>query len=134
MGAPIKMKFIEYYKGITGAVPIQIMVYNNPYTSGVDIQPKTAARIAELENVKYFKESSADIRRIHEIKMLCGNKMDVWCGWEDLAYESLVMGCPGWVCPTANVIPRMTVRLFDLVQAQKIPERRKSFIIKCCPF
>lgn len=126
-GGPNQDEIYEYYKGISGAVPIQIMVYNNPFTSGVDIQPKTAARIAELENVQYFKESSADIRRIHEIKMLCGNKMDVWCGWEDLAYESLVMGCTGWVCPTANVIPRMTVRLFDLVQAKKYQEAEKLY-------
>ena len=44
-----------------------------------------------------------------------------------LAYESLVMGCTGWVCPTANVIPRMTVRLFDLVQAKKYQEAEKLY-------
>jgi 4-hydroxy-tetrahydrodipicolinate synthase len=126
-GGPNQDEIYEYYKEVAEAVPIQIMVYNNPYTSGVDIQPKTIARIAEIENVPYVKESSADIRRIHEIIMLCGDKIDVWCGWEDLAYESLLLGCQGWVCPTANIIPKMTVQLFNLVQREKYREAEKLY-------
>lgn len=126
-GGPNQDEIYEYYKGVAEAVPIQIMVYNNPYTSGVDIQPQTIARIAEIENIPYVKESSADIRRIHEIIMLCGDKIDVWCGWEDLAYESLILGCKGWVCPTANIIPKMTVKLFDLVQAKRLREAERLY-------
>jgi 4-hydroxy-tetrahydrodipicolinate synthase len=73
------------------------------------------------------KESSADIRRIHEITQLCAGKIDVWCGWEDLAYESLILGCKGWVCPTSNIIPKMTVQLFNLVQAKKIREAERLY-------
>jgi 4-hydroxy-tetrahydrodipicolinate synthase len=126
-GGPNQEEIFEYYREVAEAVPTQIMVYNNPFTSGVDIQPKTIARIAEIENVPYVKESSSDIRRIHEIVGLCGKKIDVWCGWEDLAYESLILGCKGWVCPTSNIIPRMTVQLFDLVQAEKLREAEKLY-------
>lgn len=126
-GGPNQDEIYEYYKGVAEAVPIQIMVYNNPYTSGVDIQPRTIARIAEIESIPYVKESSADIRRIHEIIMLCGDKIDVWCGWEDLAYESLILGCKGWVCPTSNIIPKMTVQLFNLVQTKRFQEAEKLY-------
>ncbi len=126
-GLPNQDEIYEYYKEVAKAVPIQIMVYNNPYTSGVDIQPRTVARIAEFDNIPFIKESSADIRRIHEIIMLCRDKIDVWCGWEDLAYESLFMGCKGWVCPTSNIIPRMTADLFNLVQGRKYQEAEKLY-------
>ena len=126
-GGPNQEEIYEYYREVAEAVPIQIMVYNNPYTSGVDIQPKTVALIAEIENIPYVKESSADIRRIHEIILLCGDKIDVWCGWEDLAYESLLLGCKGWVCPTSNIIPRMTVQLFNLVQTKRIREAERLY-------
>ncbi len=126
-GGPNQDEIVEYYREVAAAVPTQIMVYNNPYTSGVDIQSATIARIAEIANVPYVKESSADIRRIHEIIMQCGDKIDVWCGWEDLAFESLILGCKGWVCPTSNIIPRLTVQLFDLVQAQKLREAEKLY-------
>jgi len=126
-GLPNQDEIYEYYKDVAKAVPIQIMMYNNPYTSGVDVLPKTVARLAAFENIPYIKESSADIRRIHEIMMLCGDKIDVWCGWEDLAYESLFMGCKGWVCPTSNIVPKMTVDLFNLVQAKKFAEAEKLY-------
>jgi 4-hydroxy-tetrahydrodipicolinate synthase len=126
-GLPGQEEIYEYYKDVSKAVPIQIMVYNNPYTSGVDVKPSTVARIAEFENIPYIKESSADIRRIHEIMMLCGDKIDVWCGWEDLAYESLFMGCKGWVCPTSNLVPKMTVDLFNLVQEKKFKEAESLY-------
>ncbi len=126
-GGPNQDEIFEYYREVAAAVPIQIMVYNNPYTSGVDIQPSTVARIAEIKNIPYVKESSGDIRRIHEIIQLCGEKIDVWCGWEDLAYESLLMGCKGWVCPTSNIVPRMTVELFDLVQSGRVREAEKLY-------
>ena len=126
-GGPNQEEIYEYYREVAAAVPIQIMVYNNPYTSGVDIQPKTIARIAEIDNVPYVKESSGDIRRIHEIISLCGAKIDVWCGWEDLAYESLMLGCKGWVCPTSNIIPKMTVQLLTLVQAKRMREAEKLY-------
>lgn len=126
-GLPNQDEIYEYYKDVAEAVAIPIMVYNNPYTSGVDIQPKTVARLAQLENIAYIKESSADIRRIHEIIMLCGNKIDVWCGWEDLAYESLFMGCKGWVCPTSNIVPRMTADLFNLVHEKKYAEAERLY-------
>ncbi len=126
-GGPNQDEIFEYYREVAVAVPIQIMVYNNPYTSGVDIQPSTIARIAEINNISYVKESSGDVRRIHEIILLCGGKIDVWCGWEDLAYESLLMGCKGWVCPTSNIVPRMTVELFDLVQSGKVQDAEKLY-------
>jgi 4-hydroxy-tetrahydrodipicolinate synthase len=126
-GGPNQDEIFEYYREVAEAVPTQIMVYNNPFTSGVDIRPKTIARIAEIDNVPYVKESSSDIRRIHEIVQLCGQNIDVWCGWEDLAYESLILGCKGWVCPTSNIVPRMTVQLFNLVQAKKLREAERLY-------
>jgi len=126
-GGPNQEEIYEYYREVAAAVPIQIMVYNNPYTSGVDIQPRTISRIAEIDNIPYVKESSGDIRRIHEIISLCGSKIDVWCGWEDLAYESLMLGCKGWVCPTSNIIPKLTVQLFALVQAKRMHDAEKLY-------
>ena len=88
-------------------------------------------RLVPLDSPELHNELSVGFRerlsRFDRIRMLCDKKMDVWCGWEDLAYESLVMGCTGWVCPTSNVIPRMTVKLFELVQAGKYQDAEKLY-------
>ena len=111
-------ELVEHYRRIGEASALPVMIYNNPFTSKVDIQPETLARIAESPRVEYVKESSGDIRRIAQIRVLTEEKLSIFCGWEDMAYESFLMGAVGWVCVIGNVVPGMAVRLFELVATQ----------------
>jgi 4-hydroxy-tetrahydrodipicolinate synthase len=104
-----------HYRRLSESVEIPIMVYNNPWSSKVDIKPVTVARLAELPNVACIKESTGDIKRITEIRTLTEDRITVFCGWEDLAYESFLMGAKGWVCVIGNIMPKQAVALFDSV-------------------
>jgi len=126
-GLPNQEELYTHFKAVADNVPIQVMLYNNPWYSGADMLPSTVARLAEIDNILYIKESTADIRRVHEIQRLCREKINVWCGWDDLALESLLMGCGGWVCPTANFLPKMCAQLFDLVQAKNYTKARDVY-------
>lgn len=132
-GLPNQEELYQHFKSVADNCGINIMLYNNPWFSGVDLQPETVARLAECRSVKYIKESTADVRRVHEIQRLSGSNIDVWCGWEDLAYECFLMDCGGWVCPTANFLPAWCANLFDLVQENKI-EEAKALYFKLLPF
>jgi 4-hydroxy-tetrahydrodipicolinate synthase len=132
-GLPNQEELYQHFRAVADNCGINIMLYNNPWFSGVDMQPETVARLAECSSVKYIKESTADVRRVHEIQRLSGNNIDVWCGWEDLAYECFLMECGGWVCPTANFLPAWCANLFDLVQENKIKEA-KALYFKLLPF
>jgi 4-hydroxy-tetrahydrodipicolinate synthase len=109
----------EHYRRIAEAIQIPIMIYNNPFSSKVDIKPETVAKLSQLQNIGYIKESSGDIKRITEIRMCAGDQMTVFCGWEDMAYESFVMGAKGWVCVIGNILPKAAVELYDLVVVRK---------------
>ncbi len=37
------------------------MIYNNPFSSKVDIKAETVARLAKLPNIRYIKESTGAI-------------------------------------------------------------------------
>ena len=132
-GLPNQEELYQHFKAVADNSDINIMLYNNPWFSGVDMQPDTVARLAECQNIKYIKESTADVRRVHEIQRLCGDSIDVWCGWEDLAYECFLMDCGGWVCPTANFLPAWCANLFNLVQENK-KEEAKELYFKLLPF
>ena len=44
------------------------MLYNNPFTSGVDMSTELMLRIGkECENVTHIKESSGDIRKARDL-------------------------------------------------------------------
>ena len=62
----------------------------------------------------------------------CGDSIDVWCGWDDLAYECFFLGCGGWVCPSANFMPKMTTKLFTLVDNKEY-EKAKALFFKMLP-
>ena len=68
-GLPDQEELYQHFKTIADNTDIPIMLYNNPWFSGVDMQPETIARLAaDSKNIKYIKESTADVRRVHEIR------------------------------------------------------------------
>lgn len=126
-GLPTQEDLYHHYKDVAESVDIPIMIYNNPWTSGVDMLPPLFERLSTIENITYVKESTGDIKRVHEIMRRCGDRIDVWCGWDDLAYECFFLGCQGWVCPTANFMPKMSARLFTWVAEKKYDKAKELY-------
>lgn len=116
---PTPEEIVYHYEKISDAVSLPIMVYNNPWTSKVDIQPETVAALSRLKNVTHIKESTGDVRRIAEIRTLTQDRMTVFCGWEDLAFESFAAGAKGWICVVGNFAPRLSVSLFQSMVERK---------------
>jgi 4-hydroxy-tetrahydrodipicolinate synthase len=112
---PSQDELVAHFRKVADSIGIPVMLYNNPFSSKVDIQPETAARLCEVPNIRYIKESTGDIKRITAIRDLTDDRMTVFCGWEDMAYESFLAGAKGWVCVIGNVAPKAAARLFDLV-------------------
>jgi len=131
-GLPTQEDLYEHYKAISENVSIPIMVYNNPGFSGVDMLPPLIERLAVLDNILYLKESTGDIKRVHELLRRCGDSIDIWCGWDDLAYEFFFLGCRGWVAPIANFMPKTAAELFALAE-KKAYEEAKALFFKMLP-
>jgi 4-hydroxy-tetrahydrodipicolinate synthase len=106
-------EILEHYRGINDAVGIPIAVYNNPRLTGTDITPDILAKLAELPRVRYVKESCPDVLRISATKRLCGDKVQVLLGRENIAYESLAVGADGWTSVLFGVIPEEIQSIFD---------------------
>lgn len=105
-------ELFHHYKRIAEAVSLPIMLYNHPASTVLDLEPPLVARLAEIDNVSYIKESTTDTRRVYRINDLCRGKMTVFAGY--LGYESFMVGAEGWVSVCANVMPRKSAALFEL--------------------
>ncbi len=114
---PTPDELFEHYRKIGEAVSMPIMVYNNPATANVDLTPDIVARLAQIDNVRYIKESTLEVTRVRDIIELCGDKMTVFAGI--LGYESFWLGAQGWVAVCSNFLPRDSARLFELVADHK---------------
>lgn len=108
--------------GAVADVGLPVVVYNNPFSTRVDLVPTLLARIAaELPGVVGVKEFSGDVRRVSQIRALAP-RLQVVCGCDDVAVESFVMGATGWIAGFSNVFPAQSVALFDLVAAGKLDD------------
>jgi 4-hydroxy-tetrahydrodipicolinate synthase len=112
-------EIFNHYESIGTSVDLPIMLYNNPFTSKIDIKPELISKISEVDNIKYVKESSGDITRIWKILDLTKGKMTVFCGADNLALESFFVGAKGWICVAANIFPRETSLLYELANFKK---------------
>ena len=110
---PTDDELVHHYKTVADAIALPIMVYNNPATANVDLKPPLVARLAEIDNCLYIKESTLEVTRVRDIIRLCGDRMTVFGGI--LGFESFVEGAQGWVAVASNVAPGVMARIFSLV-------------------
>jgi 4-hydroxy-tetrahydrodipicolinate synthase len=107
---PTDDELFTHYRRIAESLNIPVMVYNNPATANVDMQPPLLARIAEIDGCDYVKESTLDPTRVRDIIALAGPRMQVFAGV--LGYESAWLGAIGWVAVCSNVAPRLSRDMF----------------------
>ena len=102
---PTEDEIFNYYKAICEAVGLPIMLYNNPFTSNVDMSAKLVARLTRsFEQVRYIKEASMDVARVFDIIEETEGVMNVFAG--ERVVESYALGAVGYVNPYGNYIPR----------------------------
>jgi 1-pyrroline-4-hydroxy-2-carboxylate deaminase len=112
---PTRAELTDHYRSVAQhGVPI--VVYNNPFSTRVDLTPEIIGELAEIDGVAGVKEFSGDVRRIAEIAERAPH-LQVLCGADDLAVESAVMGATGWIGGFTGALPEETVRLFALARA-----------------
>ncbi len=124
---PNERELFEHYKLLARSVRIPIMIYNNPVTSGIDMKPALLARLAEFENIQYVKDATDDIKRVGQIKRLCGDRISVFQGCDNVMWESFLMGADGWVAGMANILPRQCVQLWKLTTQGQIDKARELY-------
>lgn len=118
---------LVHYQTVARATRLPIMIYNNPVSYGVDITLEMTAILAEEPNIVAIKESTTDTRRITELQSRFGNRFQIFCGVDDIALESVLLGATGWISGLTNVFPRESVTLFQLALQGRISEAREIY-------
>jgi 1-pyrroline-4-hydroxy-2-carboxylate deaminase len=100
---------------VIAATGLSCMLYNNPAAYGTDFAPEQVRELAAgFQGLHAVKESSGDARRVTAIKALCGERLQVLVGLDDMVLEGVQAGARGWVAGLCNALPAESVRLFEL--------------------
>jgi 4-hydroxy-tetrahydrodipicolinate synthase len=110
------------------ATGMEIMAYNNPGASGVELSVEMIARLGnEVDAVVAIKECSGETRNIAAIIGATGDDFEVVVGGDDFALEGFCAGATGWVSGVANVIPADCVRLYEACREGELSTAREIY-------
>lgn len=116
---------IEHYTAIANSVKLPIILYNVASRTGCNIEPKTAAYLAEhVENIVAIKEASGNISQVAEIAALTQGKMDIYSGNDDQIVPILSLGGKGVISVLSNVAPQYTHDIVAKFMEGKVEECR----------
>ncbi len=108
---------VKHYTKIAQSMSLPCILYNVPTRTGTDLKPETVKILSEIDNIVAVKEASGDISRVLKIKALCGDRIDVYSGNDDIVVPVLASGGKGVISVMANIAPRqmhdMTELYFD---------------------
>ena len=113
---------VAYYKAICEAVSIPVIAYNVPGRTGVEIQPATMAKIAEIPNIAGIKDAGGNMSKTMETLRLVNGKCDVYSGEDALNLPILACGGVGVISVLSNIVPDKVKEMCTLVQENKLAE------------
>ncbi|MCC6861126.1 MAG: 4-hydroxy-tetrahydrodipicolinate synthase [Bryobacterales bacterium] len=126
---PTQEGLYQHYKAIASAVPLPIVVYSVQGRTGVNVEPATAARLAQIDNIVGIKEASGNIAQIAAIVHRVPERFAVLSGDDAVTLPLIALGGKGLISVVANEIPAETTQLVhaclegDFVRARRLQRK-----------
>ncbi|MDT4947047.1 MAG: 4-hydroxy-tetrahydrodipicolinate synthase, partial [Pseudonocardiales bacterium] len=119
---PLKDAQVEaYFRAIADAVDIPVVLYTNPQFQRSDLSLDTIARLSTHPRIGYIKDASTNTGRLLSIMNRCPD-MKVFSASAHIPAAVMLIGGVGWMAGPACVVPRQSVRLYDLCRAGRWDE------------
>lgn len=120
---PTQEGIIDFFRAVDRAVDMPLLVYNIPYRTNVNVLPETVEKmVAEMPNIVGMKECSPSFGQAVELIHRVGDQICVLSGEEFLMSGEILMGARGAIMASANLVPDVWVRLYELAAARNTQE------------
>ena len=114
---PVKDAQVEsYFRAIADAVDIPVVIYTNPQFQRSDLTLDVIARLSGHTRIRYIKDASTNTGRLLSI-MNRAPKMKVFSASAHIPAAVMLIGGVGWMAGPACIVPRQSVRLYELCRA-----------------
>jgi 4-hydroxy-tetrahydrodipicolinate synthase len=122
---PLKDAQVEhYFQTIADAVDIPVVLYTNPNFQRSDLTLDVIGRLAQHPRIRYIKDASSNTGRLLSI-MHRAPAMKVFSASAHIPAAVMLIGGVGWMAGPACIVPRQSVRLYDLCRTQQWDEAMK---------
>jgi 4-hydroxy-tetrahydrodipicolinate synthase len=124
---PNQEELYVHYRKVAEAVGVKILLYNIPIFTGVNIEPETVAKLAEIPNIVGIKEE-AELNPKQVTRYLNATPEDfiVYNGDDTMILEAYAQGGPerigGVISGASHVIGELIRSMIDTFLAGKVQE------------
>jgi 4-hydroxy-tetrahydrodipicolinate synthase len=120
---PVKDAQVEaYFRAIADAVDIPVVLYTNPQFQRSDLSLDVIEKLSGHPRIRYIKDASTNTGRLLSIMNRCGERIRVFSASAHIPACVMLIGGVGWMAGPACLVPRQSVKLYQLCRAGNWPE------------
>jgi 4-hydroxy-tetrahydrodipicolinate synthase len=102
---PTQEGLYQHFRAIAGSLRIPIILYNVPGRTGVNLEPATVARLAQIDNIVALKEASGNISQMSQVLQSVPENFAVLSGDDAITLPLAALGGVGVISVVSNEIP-----------------------------
>ncbi len=106
-------ELIAHYSAIVAAIDIPVMYYNVPGATGLQLSAEQLGDLADATGVRYVKDTGGDGSALTDLLLRQSGRVTTFNGWDTLTFLGLALGAKGSVWGASNIIPELSVALWD---------------------
>jgi 4-hydroxy-tetrahydrodipicolinate synthase len=113
---------VAYFTALANSTALPIVLYTNPQFQRSDLTLAAIERLSKVDNIRYLKDASSDTGRLLTIMNAVGDRIRIFSASAHIPACVMLIGGVGWMAGPACVVPRQSVRLYELCRAQQWQE------------
>jgi 4-hydroxy-tetrahydrodipicolinate synthase len=113
---------VSYFQSIAEAVSCPIVLYTNPSFSGTNLSLEVIEELIKVPNIRYLKDASANTGNLLTMMHYLGDRIKVFSASAHIPLFVMMLGGVGWMAGPACVIPRQSVKLYELARQRRWEE------------
>ncbi len=100
---------IAHYTAVADATPLPLILYHVPGRTGCRLPPATCKTLSDHPRIVGLKDATGDLAYAARVAALCGDRLPLYAGNDDLTVPTLALGGQGVISVLSNLLPaRMT--------------------------
>ena len=124
---PNQNQLYLHFKKIAESVNINIMVYNIPIFAGVNVNPETLAKLAEIKNIVAVKEEAElNPKQMTDFINVTPDDFIIYCGDDTMVLEAFAQGgakrIGGIISGASHIIGKQLKNMIELFLQGKVEE------------
>jgi 4-hydroxy-tetrahydrodipicolinate synthase len=108
---PTQEGLFQHYRAIASSVTLPIVVYSVQGRTGVNVEPATLARLAQIDNIVGVKEASGSISQMASVIQQVPPEFLVLSGDDAITLPLIALGGRGLISVASNEIPAEMAQL-----------------------